>query len=117
LRGSRLADLRNIVLEQATGAGLSQPRTAELVLAVNEVVTNSLRHGGGHGTLSIWREQDRVIHEVRDSGRITSPLAGRRKPSLDGEGGRGLWLANQVCDLVQIRSSSAGSAVRLHMRL
>jgi anti-sigma regulatory factor (Ser/Thr protein kinase) len=117
LPGSRLADLRKIVLEQATGAGLSQARTAELVLAVNEVVTNSLRHGGGHGTLSIWREQDRVIHEVCDSGRITSPLAGRRKPSLDGEGGRGLWLANQVCDLVQIRSSSAGSAVRLHMRL
>ena len=117
LWGSRLADLRKIVFEQATGAGLSQLRTAELVLAVNEVVTNSLRHGGGHGTLSIWREQDRVIHEVCDSGRITSPLAGRRKPSLDGEGGRGLWLANQVCDLVQIRSSAAGSSVRLHMRL
>jgi anti-sigma regulatory factor (Ser/Thr protein kinase) len=117
LSGNRLADLRKIVLEQATGAGVGHARTAELVLAVNEVVTNSLRHGRGRGTLSVWREQDRVIYEVCDSGRITSPLAGRRRPSLDGEGGRGLWLANQVCDLVQIRSSSAGSAVRLHMRL
>jgi anti-sigma regulatory factor (Ser/Thr protein kinase) len=117
LSGNRLADLRTIVLEQATRAGLGHARTAELVLAVNEVLTNSLRHGRGRGTLSVWREQDRLIYEVCDSGRITSPLAGRRRPSLDGEGGRGLWLANQVCDLVQIRSSSAGSAVRLHMHL
>jgi anti-sigma regulatory factor (Ser/Thr protein kinase) len=117
LSRNRLADLRKIVIEQATRAGLSQARTAEVVLAVNEVATNTVRHGGGQGTLSIWRGPDRVIHEVRDRGRITSPLAGRWKPSLDGEGGRGLWLANQLCDLVQIRSSSAGSAVRLHMRL
>jgi anti-sigma regulatory factor (Ser/Thr protein kinase) len=117
LLGSRLADLRSIVVEHATRAGLSDARTAELVLAVNEVVTNSLRHGGGEGTLVIWREPDRVICEVRDRGHITSPLAGRHKPSVDRESGRGLWLANQLCDLVQIRSSSAGSAVRVHMRL
>jgi anti-sigma regulatory factor (Ser/Thr protein kinase) len=117
LLGSRLADLRSIVVEHATRAGLSDARTAELVLAVNEVVTNSLRHGGGEGTLEIWCEPDRVICEVRDRGHITSPLAGRHKPSVDRESGRGLWLANQLCDLVQIRSSSAGSTVRVHMRL
>jgi anti-sigma regulatory factor (Ser/Thr protein kinase) len=32
-------------------------------------------------------------------------------------GGRGLWLANQLCDLVQIRCSPAGATVRLRMRL
>jgi hypothetical protein len=31
-------------------------------------------------------------------------------------GGFGVWLANQVCDLVQIRSVAAGTVVRLHMR-
>jgi anti-sigma regulatory factor (Ser/Thr protein kinase) len=31
-------------------------------------------------------------------------------------GGYGLWLANQVCDLVQVRSSPAGTTVRLHVR-
>ena len=31
--------------------------------------------------------------------------------------GRGLWLANQLCNLVQIRSSPEGTTVRLHMRL
>jgi hypothetical protein len=31
--------------------------------------------------------------------------------------GRGLWIANQLCDLVQIRSSAAGTVVRMQMRL
>lgn len=30
---------------------------------------------------------------------------------------RGLWMANQVCDLVRIRSGETGTAVRLHMSL
>jgi anti-sigma regulatory factor (Ser/Thr protein kinase) len=115
--GLSLADLRTIVVQQATRAGLNDARTGELALAVNEVATNSLRHAGGRGTLLIWQELDRLVCEVRDGGHITSPLVGRQTPSVDGENGRGLWLANQLCDLVQIRSSSAGTAVRLHLRL
>jgi anti-sigma regulatory factor (Ser/Thr protein kinase) len=34
-------------------------------------------------------------------------------PPLSDEGGRGLWLANQLCDLVQIRSGENGTVVRL----
>jgi hypothetical protein len=41
---------------------------------------------------------------------------GRTPPSPDQRAGRGLWLANQLCDLVQIRSTEAGTVVRLHMR-
>jgi hypothetical protein len=40
---------------------------AALVLAVDEVATNSLRHGGGRGTLRIWRDADAVVCEVRDA--------------------------------------------------
>ena len=32
-------------------------------------------------------------------------------------GGNGLWLVNQVCDLVQARTGQAGTTTRLHMRL
>ena len=32
-------------------------------------------------------------------------------------GGRGLWLVNHLCDLVQVRSSQAGNVIRLHMSL
>ena len=31
-------------------------------------------------------------------------------------GGRGLWIANQLCELVQVRTFLTGSVVRLHVR-
>ena len=42
-------------------------------------------------------------------------LAGRVLPSIHLPGGRGLRIANQLCDLVQIRSTPEGTTVRLHM--
>jgi len=66
--------------------------------------------------LRIWREDGTLMCEVRDSGRLDDPLAGRRRPKIAAIGGHGLWIANQVCDLVQLRSFPEGSAVRIHMR-
>ncbi len=111
-----LADLRSFVARRARQAGLEETRAEDLVLALNEVATNSVRHAGGRGTMRAWLEPDALICEVRDEGRIEDPLAGRRKPRIDQVGGYGLWLANQVCDLVQVRSYADGSAVRVHMR-
>ena len=110
-----LAGLRELVSRAATAAGLDRDRTADLVLAVDEVATNSLRHGGGRGSLRIWQDADALVCEVRDAGRIEDPMAGRRRPALDRDGGRGLWLVNQLCDLVQLRSFPSGAVVRLHM--
>ena len=31
--------------------------------------------------------------------------------------GRGLWLVHELCDLVQLRSSPAGTVVRMHMQV
>jgi anti-sigma regulatory factor (Ser/Thr protein kinase) len=53
---------------------------------------------------------------VRDPGYIAEPLVGRLRPSAAVEGGHGMWLANQLCDLVQVRSSRAGTTVRLIVR-
>jgi anti-sigma regulatory factor (Ser/Thr protein kinase) len=92
-------------------------RVDDLVLAVNELASNSIHHGGGHGMMRMWREGDALLCEVSDGGRISEPLVGRVHPRPDQWSGRGLWLANQLCDLVQIRSSDAGSVVRLHMRM
>jgi anti-sigma regulatory factor (Ser/Thr protein kinase) len=110
-----LAGLRELVAREAAAAGLDPDRAADLVLAVDEVATNSLRHGGGRGTLRIWSDGDAVVCEVRDRGRIEDPLVGRVRPPLEQDGGRGLWLVNQLCDLVQLRSSERGAVVRLHM--
>jgi len=107
-----------MVAARARAAGLDAAATAKLVLSVNELAANSLRHGGGQGTIRLWQDRDALLCEVRDGGHITGPaLLGRHIPTLTQVGGRGLWLVNQLCDLVQIRSSPAGTAVRLHMRL
>ena len=58
-----------------------------------------------------------MLVEVADEGHIADPLAGRDRPPPDDLGGRGLYLVNQLCDLVQLRSSPDGSVVRIHMHL
>jgi anti-sigma regulatory factor (Ser/Thr protein kinase) len=108
---------RQLVADRATDSGMSPTRVYDLVLAVNEVLTNSIRHGGGVGTLRIWQDADRLVCEVEDRGRLVDPLAGRRRPDPDQAAGRGLWMAYQLCDLVQVRSPAAGTVVRLHMQL
>ncbi len=42
---------------------------------------------------------------------------GRERPRAEQAGGRGLWITNQLCDLVQIRSSELGTEVRMRMNL
>jgi anti-sigma regulatory factor (Ser/Thr protein kinase) len=111
-----LHDVRAFVSVRASRLDLDAERVADLVLAVDEIATNSIRHGQGAGTLRMWTEGATVICEVRDRGRIVEPLADRTRADEYGEGGRGLWIANQLCDLVQIRTFATGSVVRLHMR-
>ena len=113
----QLRRVRHYVAGRAEVAGLSAERASGLVLAVSEVATNSVIHGGGHGTLRVWTENGSLMCEVRDDGTLTDPLAGRVRPMPAQADGRGLWLANHLCDLVQIRSSRNGNVVRLHMAL
>jgi anti-sigma regulatory factor (Ser/Thr protein kinase) len=110
----RLRRVRAFVAAQATHAGLDPESSAAMVLAVTEIATNSLRHGGGHGELCAWVQDGSLVCEVSDRGHITSPLVGRVQPVLDGQGGAGLWVANQLCDLVQIFSSPRGTTVRVY---
>lgn len=109
-----LAGVRPRVFAAAGVAGIGPERGAELALAVCEAATNSVRHGGGSGVLRVWQTDDALVCEVTDAGRIDDPLAGRRAPAPEAEGGRGLWLAHQLSDLVQVRSSERGTAVRVH---
>lgn len=107
--------LRGLVSALGEEFGLSRMRIGDLVLAVNEIATNTLRHSGGHGTFRSWHEADAIIMELSDRGYIGEPLAGRRIPVREQQGGLGLWIVNQLCDLVQIRTSATGSTIRLHM--
>jgi len=112
-----LPAVRRLVGRQAADAGLAPRFVADLVVAVNELATNSVRHGGGRGRLLVWREPGALVCEVRDRGRLDEPLVGRRRPPNDDVRGRGLWMVHQLCDLVQIRSGPEGTVVRLHLQL
>jgi anti-sigma regulatory factor (Ser/Thr protein kinase) len=107
--------IRQAASAVAADAGVSSARIADLVVAVSEAVANSVRHGGGSGRIAVWREGRRFLAQIRDAGRITDPLAGRIRPSMEAVSGRGLWIMNQLCDLVQVRSLPDGQVIRLHM--
>jgi anti-sigma regulatory factor (Ser/Thr protein kinase) len=111
-----LGRLRRAVAEAGRDAGLDEARTRDLVLAVDEVATNCIRHGEGVAHVRSWREGGAAVVEIRDRGQVADPLAGRVRPTPGQLGGWGLWIANQVCDLVQLRTSAAGTVVRLHVR-
>jgi anti-sigma regulatory factor (Ser/Thr protein kinase) len=111
----QLSEVRNRVTAAAERAGMDQLGVADLVTATSELAANSVMHGGGNGTLRLWREGATLFAEVEDRGRIEEPLVGRLRPEIKQEGGRGLWLANRLCDLVQIRSGADGTTVRLHV--
>lgn len=111
-----LPELRAFVAAHAAAAHISAARIDDLVLAVNELATNSLRHAGGRGILRAWLDGETLICEVSDNGRIMDPLIGREPPSWGEEGGRGHWLANQLCELVQVRTFADGNVVRVHMK-
>jgi anti-sigma regulatory factor (Ser/Thr protein kinase) len=112
-----LSAVRDLVRRCAREAGLGDARVVDLVLAVSEVAANTLRHAKSAGTLKIWHDTDEIVCQIQDKGRITDPLAGRRRPAADSMGGHGLWLVNQVCDLVELRSDETGTTIRLHMAL
>jgi anti-sigma regulatory factor (Ser/Thr protein kinase) len=109
-----LGPMRRIAARHAVTAGLAE-RATDVALVVDELATNSVRHGGGRGVLRLWQQDAALICEVRDRGHVVDPLIGRRRP-VDGQvGGRGLWVVNQICDLLQVRSSSSGTTVRAHI--
>jgi anti-sigma regulatory factor (Ser/Thr protein kinase) len=114
---AELSGIRRRVTEWARSYGLSEDRNDDLALALHEMCTNSLRFGGGEGTLTIWHETGTLICDVADHGYITDLLVGRVLAPVTQEGGRGVWLANQLCDLVQVRSTGEATQVRLHLRL
>ncbi len=114
---ANLPELRTHVAGIAGKMGFGRDRTGDIVLAADEVATNSYRYGGGSGTLRTWAEDGGgLVCEIRDRGRLSDPMVGRRRPGVDQIGGRGLWIANQLCDLVQVRSAGDGAVVRLFLR-
>jgi anti-sigma regulatory factor (Ser/Thr protein kinase) len=106
------------VASTAAGAGLTGERLDDFVVAVNELLTNAVRHGGGNGMVSLWCNKGRVICEVTDRG---AGLPARRphqpeRPPADQPGGWGLWLVGRLTDSLELKTGADGTTVRISAR-
>jgi anti-sigma regulatory factor (Ser/Thr protein kinase) len=110
-----LHDVRALIAAAATAGGLSPSRTNDIVVAASELAANSILHGGGRGLATVWGEEGAVFVEVADAGTITDPRVGQVRPDPASEHGRGLYIANQLCDEVAIDSTPTGTRIRLRM--
>lgn len=114
----QLSAVRRFAADGARRAGLPPERVIDLVLAVSELAANTMAHTGGQGSVRLWAADGEFICQVDDAGQLADPLAGRLRPDPAAPGGnRGLWMVQQVCDLVEVRARTAGTSIRLHMRL
>jgi anti-sigma regulatory factor (Ser/Thr protein kinase) len=115
LEGS-LAELRHALTDDPALGSLTTQRRCDLVLAVNEAANNAVRHGDGDCMTRVWNEDDEVVTEVSSPSGIVDAMAGCRRPAADALEGRGLWLINQLCDLVELRSDGAETTLRMHVK-
>ena len=110
---ARAADVRRSVAEAARVIGLDQSVAERFVVAVNEIVINAVRHGGGIADVTVSGDDHRLLVTIVDYGpglNLDRPFA---LPPAEQTHGRGLWLAKQLCDDLAIDSSATGTRVRL----
>ena len=111
--------VRHEVQDRLAPTGLLGDRLHALVLAINEVITNVVLHAGGHGRLLVRLDGGSVWCTVTDSGpgipqRFLSPP---EVPEAFEVGGRGVWLAYQLCDEVTMATGPIGTTIGLRMAL
>ncbi|MDP9794179.1 anti-sigma regulatory factor (Ser/Thr protein kinase) [Catenuloplanes nepalensis] len=110
-----LPRLRSLVTEVAGSGGLGPEAVTDWVSAVNELLINAIRHGGGTGRLRLWAGPP-VACEVSDRGCGFDAVRYERRterPALSASGGLGLWLARQLTHDMRIRSGRDGTTVRV----
>lgn len=112
---SSLSSMRRAIAQDALVAELPPERREDLVLAVNEAIINAVQHGAAECAASVWHDGRGVVAEVRTASRIEDPRVGRHCPPPEADSGRGLWLINQVCNLVELRTGEGGTVLRMHM--
>ena len=107
-----LGRLRAFLKLEGHVAGLGLQQAADLATVTYGLAADSLERGATGGTIRVWRQPRSVVCEVVDDTHLDDPLAGRRAPLVDGADA--LWAANQLCDLVQLRTTPTGTTVRVH---
>jgi serine/threonine-protein kinase RsbW len=113
-RRSELGAARKYAGDMAAACGLDADSSYDFVLAVNEAVTNAIRHGASDDRglihLSIVADADRLTFAVRDYGTFAMPVVDGAENS---DHGRGLAMMASLVDEVQLVIEPGGTTVRL----
>jgi anti-sigma regulatory factor (Ser/Thr protein kinase) len=113
---SCLPDLRRSVAR--TLAGVDEDVVADVLLALDEAVSNAIRHGSRAGDpvlVSVKTDGGWIEMSVHDGGPTPRlPRLPAEPPPVLQTGGRGLWLILQLVD--EVRLQRIGEGTRLIMR-
>ena len=113
---SSLPDLRRAVAR--TLGGVDGELMADVLLALDEAVSNAVRHGSGGGEpveVTVESDGEWVEMSVLDGGPTPRlPRLPAEPPPVLHTGGRGLWLILQLVD--EVRLQRVGDGTRLTMR-
>ncbi len=110
-----LPAVRSMAAEFGAQGGLSEERVDDLLIVAHELASNALEHGVPPRRLTMWQEPGTIVCDVRNRGGFSDPLAGRRRPAADAQGGLGLWIVHQLCRLVEVHSGKR-TAIRAHLK-
>jgi anti-sigma regulatory factor (Ser/Thr protein kinase) len=116
---SSLPDLRRSVAQ--TLGDLNQEVVDDVLLALDEAVSNAIRHGsrGGEQVLVTVESDDEWVEmTVRDGGPTPRlPHLPAEPPPVLQTGGRGLWLILQLVDEVRLQRIEDGTRLTMRRRV
>jgi len=94
---------------------------ADVLLALDEAVSNAIRHGSRGGDpvqVSVERDGEWVEMTVRDAGPTPRlPRLPAEPPPVLQTGGRGLWLILQLVDEVRLQRVDGGTRLTMRRRV
>jgi anti-sigma regulatory factor (Ser/Thr protein kinase) len=106
-----LASVRHLVDTHAVSAGLDEGQRRDAVLAVDEIASNAVRHGGGSGRLDLWHSPGWLWFRVVDRGDGLPDGVGPSLPGPSQPNGRGLWIAKRLADQLTVDTGPDGTTV------
>ncbi|GAA2819291.1 ATP-binding protein [Nonomuraea rubra] len=109
--------IRDLVRLHGRHSGLPDRRLEDLVLAVNEAVTNVLDHGGKAGLVTARAARGQIVVDVLDfGGLLTHDHLAAAELDRTATHGYGLWMIQHLCDEVALERSERGSLLSLRVR-
>ncbi|MGI5130836.1 ATP-binding protein [Pseudonocardia sp. CA-107938] len=119
----QLSTIRHQLADWLAPLRLTEVETADVVLAVDEAVSNAVEHAYGPGEsgrveLTLWTEPDTLCIEVVDHGRWRPPPQdAQHVPETAPHASRGIGLMNTMVESVLIHFDDRGSRVLLRQHI